>query len=360
MNFGIFNLMTLRDPAKSRREIIDETLSLVQLAEAIGIDIAWFAEHHFSNYSISPSPVMMASWMAAKTTRIKVGPAVIVLPLYHPMRVAQEVALLDIQSGGRAVVGIGSGYQAYEFERYGARLDNKAEVTLEYWQVLEQALNTGHVDFKGKYFSAPPTEFALRPLQKAMNPFYVTGSSPEILRRVVETGAVMFMTAGWRGSKGLFAMYEQMKDQCRKLGLGDQLPATGIQQYIHVTDDRQQALVAADCARYVGRLVTALRKPKTEVDGFAIREETFDGEPPLETFRDNLIIGDAHHVAQRMAEEIRTLRPAHYNCFFQFGALPVELARSSMVRFARDVLPLLERELGPLDRIGKEALPKVA
>jgi alkanesulfonate monooxygenase SsuD/methylene tetrahydromethanopterin reductase-like flavin-dependent oxidoreductase (luciferase family) len=360
MNLGIFNLMTLRDPAKSRREILDETLSLVQLAEAIGIDIAWFAEHHFSNYSISPSPLMMASWMAAKTTTIKVGPAVIVLPLYHPMRVAQEVALLDIQSGGRAVVGIGSGYQAYEFERYGARLDNKADVMLEYWQVLEQALDRGYIDFKGEHFTAPPTELALRPLQKSLSPFYVTGSSPAILRRVVETGGVMFMTAGWRGSQGLFAMYEQMKEQCRKLGLGEQLPATGIQQYIHVTDDRQQALVAADCARYVGRLVTALRKPKTEVDGFAIREETFEGEPSLETFRDNLIIGDAHHVAQRMAAEIKMLRPAHYNCFFQFGALPVEMARSSMVKFGRDVLPLLEREVGPLDQIGRQALSQVA
>jgi alkanesulfonate monooxygenase SsuD/methylene tetrahydromethanopterin reductase-like flavin-dependent oxidoreductase (luciferase family) len=360
MDFGIFNLMTLRDPSKSRREIIDETLSLVQLAEAIGIDIAWFAEHHFSNYSISPSPLMMASWMAAKTTKIKVGPAVIVLPLYHPMRVAQEVALLDIQSGGRAVVGIGSGYQAYEFERFGARLDTKAEVMLEYWDVLEQMLGRGHVDFNGKYFAAPPTEFTLRPLQKSMSPFYVTGSSPAILRRVVETGSIMFMTAGWRGSKGLLTMYEQMKEQCRQLGLGDQVPATGIQQYIHVTDDKEQALKAADCARYVGRLVTSLRKPKTEVDGFSIREEPFEGEPPLETFRDNLIIGDAHHVAQRMAQEIKAMHPIHYNCFFQFGALPVELARSSMVRFAKDVLPLLEREVGPLDRIGKEALPKVA
>src|SRR5262249_40341739 len=159
--------------------------------------------------------------------------------------------------------------QAYEFERYGARLDNKAEVTLEYWEVLEQALERGHVDFQGKYFSAPPTEFALRPLQKTLTPFYVTGTSPEILQRVVRSGSIMFMTAGWGGSQGLFAMYEQMKEQCRKLGLGDSLPATGIQQYIHVTDDKQQALVAADCARYVGRLVTALRKPKTDVDGFA-------------------------------------------------------------------------------------------
>ena len=169
---------------------------------------------------------------------------------------------------------------------------------------------------------------------------------------MVETGSIMFTTAGWPGSPGLLQMYEQLQDTCRKLGLGDRLPATGIQQYIHVTDDQQQALKAADCARYVGRLVTSLRKPRTTVDGFSIREEPFQDEPALETFLDNLIIGDAHHVAERMAAEIWAMRPAHYNCFFQFGALPVELARGSMERFAAEVVPLLQREVGPLDRIG--------
>ena len=83
-------------------------------------------------------------------------------------------------------------------------------------------------------------------------------------------------------------------------------------------------------------------------------------EPQLETFRDNLVIGDAHHVAARMAEEIRRLRPVHYNCFFQFGDMPIERTRRSLERFGRDVLPLLEREVGPLAEIGLAPRPTAA
>ncbi|WGF89742.1 LLM class flavin-dependent oxidoreductase [Marinivivus vitaminiproducens] len=353
MDFGIFNLMTLRDPAKSRREMIEETTRLVLQAEEIGIDVAWFAEHHFSNYSVCPSPLLMAAHMAGKTSKIDVGAAVLVLPLYHPMRVAQEVALLDIQSDGRARVGLGSGYQKHEFDRYGVSLDDRAEMTLEYWDVLEQMLHTGRVAYEGKHFRVAETEFSLRPVQERIGPFYVTGNNPEIVRRTAASGSVMFMTAGYAGSKGLFAIYDRVCETLRKQNIDPATLKTGIQQYIHVTDSKEQALQAADCARYVARLVTALRQPVTEVDGFMIREVPIADEPPLETFRDNLIIGDAHHVAERMAEELRRLNPSHYNCFFQFGAMPYAMTKGSMERFARDVVPLLEKEVGPLDRIGR-------
>ncbi|MBJ3775603.1 LLM class flavin-dependent oxidoreductase [Acuticoccus mangrovi] len=351
MDFGIFNLMTLRDAAKPRREIIEETTALVQQAEEIGIDVAWFAEHHFSNYSMSPSPLMMASYMAGKTSKIDLGAAVLVLPLYHPMRVAQEVALLDIQSGGRARVGLGSGYQKHEFDRYGIHLDDRTERTLEYWEVLDQALNTGKVAFDGTFVKVPPTELALTPTRK-IAPLYVTGNNPKILERAARSGAVIFMTAGYLGSQGLFGIYDRVCDGLGKLGVDPKTVKTGIQQYIHVTDDKDDALKAADCARYVARLVTALRQPETAVDGYMIREVPIPSEPDLETFRDNIIIGNAEYVAERMAAEIRRLNASHYNCFFQFGALPYEMAKNSLERFGKDVLPLLTKELGPLDKIG--------
>jgi hypothetical protein len=81
------------------------------------------------------------------------------------------------------------------------------------------------------------------------------------------------------------------------------------------------------------------------------------GEPSLDTFRDNLLIGDASHVAARLIAEIRALRPVHYNCFFQFGDMPITRAARSLERFGAEVLPLVEAELGPLDRLGLEAAP---
>src|SRR5215475_3496141 len=118
MKFGIFNLMTLRDNPGGVAGILEDTRTMIALAESIGFDIAWFAEHHFTNYSISASPILTAAQFVGYTKRIRLGLGVVVLPLYHPIRVAQEIAMLDQMSNGRLVLGIGTGYQKYEFARY--------------------------------------------------------------------------------------------------------------------------------------------------------------------------------------------------------------------------------------------------
>src|SRR4051794_1846851 len=150
MKFGLFNLMSLRDNPGGVGGVIADTRQMVSLAEAIGFDIAWFAEHHFTNYSVSVSPLMMCAHMAGLTSRIRLGAGVVVLPLYNPMRVAQEIGLVDQLSGGRCVLGVGTGYQIYEFEHYNSPIAEKTEVFLDYWGILEQALTTGHAASEGR------------------------------------------------------------------------------------------------------------------------------------------------------------------------------------------------------------------
>src|SRR3989449_9811791 len=85
----------------------------------LGFRSVWLAEHHFSTYGYLSRPAQLATYIAAKTTRLRVGTAVIVVPLHHPLVVAEEIATLDLLSGGRLDVGLGRGYQHYEFERLG-------------------------------------------------------------------------------------------------------------------------------------------------------------------------------------------------------------------------------------------------
>ena len=110
MQLGIFSLMQQRERDKTPRQIYTESVEQVQFAEALGFDVAWFAEHHFSNYCVVPSPVTMCTYMAGKTKRIKIGPAVIVAPLYEPVRLLEDLAVCDQLSDGRLVLGFGSGY----------------------------------------------------------------------------------------------------------------------------------------------------------------------------------------------------------------------------------------------------------
>jgi alkanesulfonate monooxygenase SsuD/methylene tetrahydromethanopterin reductase-like flavin-dependent oxidoreductase (luciferase family) len=357
MKFGLFNLMSLRDNPDGVPGVISNTRQMIGLAESIGFDIAWFAEHHFNNYSISVSPLMMCAHFAGVTKKIRLGAGVVVLPLYHPMRVAQEIGLIDQLSEGRFVLGVGTGYQIYEFERYNSPIEHKTEIFLEYWKILEQALTTGHASLDGEFIKAKETVFTVRPRQTPMPELFVTSVDPRILKQVAKYNATPFLTAGWRGTKTLVEMAGNARKAWDVAGLGHRPMPFALQQYIHVTDSKEEALEAAERARFVGRMVMALRQPKVSLEGTFLNAGPLPDEPPLETFRDNLIIGDPHYVAERIAEEIRLLNPIHYNSFFQFGDMPIKRALRSLERFGSEVLPLLERAVGPLDAIGKVGQP---
>src|SRR3954462_15517696 len=101
MDFGIFNIMQQRDPAKSAKQVFDEAIEQTIVAEQLGFGHAWDAEHHFSNYSLCPSPLMMCAHMAGRTGRIRLGTAVVVAPLYMPARLLTEIGMVDTLSNGR-------------------------------------------------------------------------------------------------------------------------------------------------------------------------------------------------------------------------------------------------------------------
>ena len=105
MKLGVFCLLPQREQATPPEQVFAQTVEQVQLAEAIGLDIAWFAEHHFSNYCLCVSPLVMAAYVAPITKRIRLGSGVVVLPLYDPVRLIEEVATVDVMSGGPAGAG---------------------------------------------------------------------------------------------------------------------------------------------------------------------------------------------------------------------------------------------------------------
>lgn len=353
MELGFFNLLMHRDNPRGITGVVDDACQLVESAEELGFGTAWFAEHHFTNYSLSVSPLMMAAHMAGRTKRIKLGPCVVVLPLHHPLRAAQEIALLDQQSGGRAVLGLGSGYQPYEFERFGVDVANKTQVFLEYWDVMRAALVEGRVHYDGKHIQLPNTTVAMRPQRAGLPPLFVTSTHPDVLAKFGPDGAVPFISGGKSGRTT-----ERMSardNALRNWALAGLDPATmpvAMMQFIAVIDTKAEALVAAERGRYYARMVNALRASVLKFEDGMLVPGPAQDEPSLEQFCENYCIGDPHQVAARVVDDIRALDPVHYNCVFQFGDMPIALARRSMERFVAEVLPIVERELGPLDRIG--------
>ena len=347
MRLGLFNLMSFKDNDRGLQGVIHDTREMIQLAEALGFETAWFAEHHFTNYSISVSPLLMAAHMAGYTHRIKLGTAVIVLPLYQPMRIAQEIALVDRLTEGRLVLGIGSGYQAWEFDRYGLDVEARNEQLLAHWQLVTEALTQGKTVSTDRHGAPLHTDFLLNTLQQPIPQVYITSTNPAVLKAFQPWQATPFMTAGYRGTHKLRQMVRDARAGWHDAGLNSNMPLA-IQQYIHVTDSRREAREAADRAMFVARMIVALQG-NTEVTGDAfINAPPFAGEPTLDQVCDNLMFGDAETVAERILTEVREIRPSHYNCFFQFGDMPISRARRSLELFGERVIPLLEAELGKI------------
>src|SRR5918992_986178 len=126
MEFGTFLLMQSPSAETSATQY-ERGVEITQAADELGFANMWLAEHHFSTYGYLSRPLTFALHLANRTRRIRVGTAVIVVPLHHPLVIAEEIATVDLLSGGRLDVGLGRGYQNYEFERLGVSLkDSRA------------------------------------------------------------------------------------------------------------------------------------------------------------------------------------------------------------------------------------------
>src|SRR4249920_3147839 len=156
MDIGTFLLM--QSPSfRSSEEIYARAVEQAQAAESLGYRNMWLGEHHFSTYGYLSRPCQFASYIAAKTTKLRVGTAVIVVPLHHPLIIAEEIAMLDILSGGRLDIGLGRGYQRYEFERLGLKLDAGGKRWDESIDILLKAFEGRPFNYDGELFRIPET-----------------------------------------------------------------------------------------------------------------------------------------------------------------------------------------------------------
>src|SRR5436190_13599560 len=187
INFGTFLLMQ-SPSARSSQEIYARGLEIAQAAEGLGFGNVWLAEHHFSTYGYLSRPAQLATYLAARTTRLRVGTAVIVVPLHHPLVIAEEIATLDLLAGGRVDIGLGRGYQHYEFERFGLELDSSRSRWEESVDVILRALTGRPFSYEGKFFTIPETTVFPTPVQAPHPPIWITAQSPDSVEAAVRRG----------------------------------------------------------------------------------------------------------------------------------------------------------------------------
>ena len=179
MQVGLFTIVPWHE-SLTAEESLRNALEQIALADQLGLDEVWLGEHRFSRHGLLSGFFSFAGHVAARTTRLRIGTAVVVLPLHNPILVAEELAMLDVLSGGRLEVGIGSGYQRQEFDGIGVDMEESRERFREATEVIRHAWMAERLTFHGKYTQVDDLWVIPKPLQKPHPPLYVAiSTSPE-------------------------------------------------------------------------------------------------------------------------------------------------------------------------------------
>ena len=341
MDFGIFLL--LQSPtAKSHQEIFSRGTDLAKAADKLGFESVWCAEHHFSTYGYLSRPLMFASHLATQTEKIRVGSAVVVLPLHHPLIVAEEIATADLLSNGRLDIGLGRGYQVYEFERLGIKLEESRERFEEAVDILLLAFKGEPFSFNGKHFKFGETSIFPTPVQKPRPPIWVVGQSEESIVATAKRGFNLVSGGFGVSLERLKEFRKSFDDLLVDAGQKESIRVS-TQRAVYVTNDESELPEIIEQARWNMRVTLSLRQGLERVEKGHAQAIPFDNEPSDDELIDRyFVMGTPATCIEKLSEIREVMGLDHFNANFWFGNLEHKQVLRSMELFAKEVMPALQ------------------
>src|SRR6266481_7042509 len=192
MEFGMFHQFPAL-PGRSERDAFEEAFAQIDAAERWGLDVMWLAELHFDpQRSLLSAPLSIASAVAARTNRIKIGIAVQVLPLCHPLRLAEEAATVDQISGGRLIFGVGRSGVVGTYDAYQVPYDESRERFAEIFEIVKQAWSRPRFSYEGKFHSFDNVACVPHPYRNKMPPIRIAASTPDTFPAIRAQGSPLF------------------------------------------------------------------------------------------------------------------------------------------------------------------------
>lgn len=347
MEFGVFILAQQRGYHQTSQQVIKNSIEQTVAAEQAGFNTAWYAEHHFNNYSLSPSPLMMVAHAAAKTQRIRLGTAVCILPLYHPARFLAEVGFVDTVSDGRLELGIGSGYQQFEFERFGVDIADSGKIYNEFLDILPKGLTQKIFEYDGQFLKVPPSSIAVRCVQEPMPPIWVTSGNPATLGRAVRENHNLFVTSLLNGNDAIANLRARMEKIAADEGKDlDSDVKFGFLRCGYASDNQAEIDAYLDNARFQRRISESLkyRRAQSE-DGYMVKEVPSETDLSFEQLRKNLPVGSVNQVIDKLLEEISILKPKHIALQTQLGDFDQKTMLKQIELWGEKIIPAVRKEL---------------
>jgi alkanesulfonate monooxygenase SsuD/methylene tetrahydromethanopterin reductase-like flavin-dependent oxidoreductase (luciferase family) len=307
------------------QDVYRQTIEQIVLLDRLGLDLAWFSEHHFVEDGYLPNFVPVAGAVAARTERIRISTDIALAPFAHPLRLAEDMAVLDQLSGGRMELGLGLGYAPHEFRGFGIPLANRVSLTEECVEIVRLGWAGEPFSYSGKRYHFDDVTVTPRPVQPGGPPLWLAVTSPMSVARAVRFDTNV-LPQGVRG-----VVLDGWRDRARAAGLNPDARRVGIIRGVLVTDDPERDWPEVrEAERYRMRVYGRF------FEEAGIGRETFQQEGRISQ---RIIVGD---VATCVAELSAYILEHRFTDVVTWGSAPglaPEWFTPSMERFARDVVP---------------------
>jgi alkanesulfonate monooxygenase SsuD/methylene tetrahydromethanopterin reductase-like flavin-dependent oxidoreductase (luciferase family) len=339
VQFGIFdwidrNQLTLPD-------LYEQRLQCLEYADEAGFYCYHLAEHQATPLGMAPSPSVFLSAASQRTTRIRLGPLVYLLPLYNPLRLVQEICMLDNLSRGRLEVGVGRGVSPYELAFYNITPPQARAMFREALDILTAGFTTGEVSYAGEYYSFKSVHLHLEPFQRPYPPlWYPTDNTNSITWLAQEGLNTITHYPPMTTIRQLFDLYKQVWQEHhinpKRLNAHVADPKYGIVRHVYVAETDTQALQEAKAgfADFIYNF-NYLRVVNGDTTGRAAYLADFEAR-----LAEGLhIVGSPDTVKTQVQEHIRITGSNYFVGSFLFGTLTTEQTRRSLRLFAEEVMP---------------------
>lgn len=344
-----------RNPNPVRRtdaQVYHDILKTSRLAEDLGFDSVWVAEHAFSEHGIISSPHSLLAAIAAQTRRVRVGVACSIVPWYHPLRFAQDIATLDVISEGRLIVGVGRGYQKQEFDAYGLDIAESRERFVEGLDIARRAWSQDTVAYAGKFYTIPEVMVVPRPVQQPHPPIWMAVThSPASVELAVQhrwgifTVGSTFFPAAPEADENLITLY-RTKMLASGAAPDDIIVVAARNAYVAPTQEAALRLMRPRL-QWGGDLATYLRSPVSDLaragslrgyEHYA-RDPFIDPELVQKRGEEALrVIGTPAHVTAAL-QELQAKHVTHFLYYADTGGLSYDDMAPSLRLLAEQVIP---------------------
>lgn len=351
MHVGMSITFQNLDTGPSDAEIYKHELSMADLAEPLGFDSLWAAEHHFNGYTMCPNVTQFLTYMAGRTKRVQLGSMVSVLPWHDPIRVAEEVAVLEHVSGGRTLLGVGRGLGRIEFDGFKVPMGESRERFVAYAQAILNALETGQLASDDPAYHQPAVQIRPAPFKTFRGRTYAAAVSPESARIMAKLGIGLLIIAQkpWDKTIAELQMYREIYREIN----GCEAPKPIIASWIACHEDEATAIEMYE--RYIRRYSrSALEHYEFHNEGLAsIKGYEYygalasniakHGVDKFVEFLANLQIrGTPDQVYAKLMEYAQLVDAQGVLGVFSYGGMPFEMAKRNVRTFADKVLPRLQ------------------